>query len=167
METYVDREVKPHIQHKASDMAHQLQTFIDILMPTIPTRALAVVIKDVVPCEDAISSLPNHATTQADPFKEPMPRINFRQDMKNIFESALKWRAEKHAKIYENYFFRFPSLGSKYVRSNMAEEEVDDDGNPRDRKVILCLWPITYRTVLERLMGSFTPPEKIVNGVVV
>jgi hypothetical protein len=165
LESYVKLEIEPQIPHKAKDMARIFQGFVDLILPRNDPIVFPHQVENVKSCP---RTDPNRPSTAADPpalFEESGHRINFRQDLYAVFETALQWRAEKDKMMHERYSFSFPCFGDEYHADGMVEE-VDSEGNKRARPVILCLLPLLYRAVAKNLLDDIGLPHKAANGIV-
>ncbi|OCT50476.1 hypothetical protein CLCR_06970 [Cladophialophora carrionii] len=165
LETYIEREIKPHIPSKAKDMATTFQGFVDLIMPRQNTPYPLYPVCDVKSCPRTDPIRPDMPAREFTLLEEPVDRINFREDLRNVFETALQWRAERDQTMFERYDISFPSLGDEYVASQMVEEE-DSEGNKRARPVILCLLPVLFRSFSRRILGENERPKKVVSGIV-
>ncbi|EXJ62412.1 hypothetical protein A1O7_02847 [Cladophialophora yegresii CBS 114405] len=166
LEAYIEKEIRPQIPSQAKDTATTFQGFVDLLMPRQNTPFGLQAIRNVKACPRTDPIRPDMPIRDFALLEESVHRINFREDLRNIFETALQWRAERDQTMFEIYDFSFPGLGDEYIADQMVEE-VDSEGNKRARPVILCLLPVLFRSVSKRLLSDMEMSKKIVNGIVV
>lgn len=165
MVAYVEKEIKPLNGSKAREMASKFQTFVDLLLPRLNPRLRVWEKKDVTGIPGMNPDQLIEAASLPDVFEEPGARINFRKDLISIFEDALGWRTETRKNIHEEFFFLMPVVGQAVTTETV--HEVDDEGNPQPVVVALCVWPITYRKVREKVTDMFSPFKKVANGVII
>ncbi|KAJ9603310.1 hypothetical protein H2200_012088 [Cladophialophora chaetospira] len=167
MNAYVEREVVPHIQPRARDMASRFQGFLDLVVPRNEVGAYLSEVEGVCACPRTDPATRSSTTHLPCSFTESPNRINFREGLRDVFELALEASAANDKKMYERYRYSFPAFGHEYSSEDMIPEE-DEDGNESlpKRPVILCLLPITYRSVQDRFLGDWSEMEKVANGVV-
>ncbi|KAK4948574.1 hypothetical protein LTR10_012578 [Elasticomyces elasticus] len=165
LEVHVERNLKPRIRTQAEMMAFRFQAFVDLLLPKVEEAAPNPETSEVVSCPWTDPDHPDTTNFPDEYFHEGEARVNFRIDLVSIFERSLKWRAERNKSMHEKYMFNFPALGKPYITKQMWEER-DSEGNKRHGGVILCLLPVTFRSVRQDILGKWEPWQKVGDGIV-
>ncbi|KIW18912.1 hypothetical protein PV08_03201 [Exophiala spinifera] len=157
---YIDQNIIPKIQSRAEDMAFRFQTFVELLLPRLATRAqLSRGTEDII-------EFPEPESDHPAAFKQSPVQANFDQALISIFKDALHWRAGKDKITRERYTFVFPSMGASYVSEDMFSQK-DKDGNRLTAPIVVCLWPIAYRSTRSaRDPRNFEDRLRVSKGVV-
>ena len=174
VEAYVERSVVPHIRARATEFAHQILGYIELLMPRQETCLYEWDTRGIRPAPEANPQpRPDADPGSADVDEAPQKlyegsarRIEFRERPIDVFEKALTWDVDKSKHPYESYRYDFPALRTRFETDQVQWENGMKTDN-RFGTTLIALMPIVNRRVRQTVLGDFGPYEVVGPGTVV
>lgn len=187
-EEHVDRFIASEIPARAEKMALEMNYYFDFLLPRNPAAKHSSQANDITsfpksgpfPAEESVKS--------SDFFEPPAERTFILQILTEVFERALKWRAEMYKRTNEDWYFNFAMFGDPYSKTELealrvlkdgpglldprGKKSIERDGNwkkaaQRDNGVILCHLPIIYRRCRTNAQQAFGEWKLVCKGIAV